>query len=191
MERAPDVAQDRESVTALLVAWRAGDDGARDRLLAIVYDELHRQAERVMRGDAPGHTLQTTALVHEAYLRLVHADVPWEDRAHFYAVAARTMRRILVDHARARRREKRGGGLAEITLEESAVIDPRQPPDLEALDEALERLAAVDERKARAVELHYFGGLSYDETARVLDISPATVHRDLRMAKAWLYQQLR
>lgn len=191
MERAPDVAPDRESVTALLSAWRQGDHVARDRLLAIVYDELHRQARRVMRGDGPGHTLQTTALVHEAYLRLVHADVPWEDRAHFYAVAARTMRRILVDHARSKRREKRGGGIVEVTLEESAVIDPQRPPDLEALDEALERLGEIDERKARAVELHYFGGLSYDETARVLDVSPATVHRDLRMAKAWLYQQLR
>ena len=191
MERAPDVAPDRESVTALLSAWRQGDHVARDRLLAIVYDELHRQARHVMRGDGPGHTLQTTALVHEAYLRLVHADVPWEDRAHFYAVAARTMRRILVDHARSKRREKRGGGIVEVTLEESAVIDPQRPPDLEALDEALERLGEIDERKARAVELHYFGGLSYDETARVLDVSPATVHRDLRMAKAWLYQQLR
>ncbi|HUF28814.1 MAG TPA: sigma-70 family RNA polymerase sigma factor [Gemmatimonadaceae bacterium] len=191
MERAPDLVPDGESVTALLTAWRGGDDSARDRLLIVVYGELHRLAERALRGDRPGHTLQATALIHEAYLRLVDADVPWEHRAHFYAVAARTMRRILVDHARAKRRLKRGGDHVDVTLEESAIIDPERPPDLEALDEALERLAGHDERKARAVELHYFGGLNYDETARVLGISTATVHRDLRMAKAWLYQQLR
>lgn len=179
-----------ESVTALLAKWRAGDESARDRLLASVYAELHRLAERAMHGDRPGHTLQATALVHEAYLRLVDADVPWEDRAHFYAVAARTMRRVLVDHARARARDKRGGDASAITLDEAVALSPARPADLEALDEALGRLAELDARKAKAIELHYFGGLSYEEVARVLQVAPATVHRDLRMARAWLHDTL-
>lgn len=178
-------------MTALLAAWRAGDESARDRLLTGVYDELHRLASRAMDGDRPGHTLQPTALVHEAYLRLAGADVPWEDRAHFYATAARTMRRVLVDHARARGRERRGAGARAVTLEEAIAHAPSRPEELEALDEALERLGALDQRKAKAVELHYFGGLSYDEVARVLGVAPATVHRDLRMARAWLHDALR
>jgi RNA polymerase sigma factor (TIGR02999 family) len=179
------------SLTALLAAWRGGDESARDRLLTTVYDELHRLAARAMQDDRPGHTLQATALVHEAYLRLAGSDVPWEDRAHFYAIAARTMRRVLVDHARSRTRQKRGGAADAITLEEALAISPGRPADVEALDEALERLGALDERKAKAVELHYFGGLSYEEVARTLGVAPATVHRDLRMARAWLHDALK
>ena len=158
--------------------------------MAIVYPQLRAIAQRQLTHESDGHTLQPTALVHEAYLRLIDADIEWEDRKHFFAVAARAMRRVLVDHARARRREKRGGDAVFVTLDDQLAID-HAGVDLIALDEALDRLAEVDERKARAVELHYFGGLSYDETARALDVSPATIDRDLRMAKAWLVQQLR
>jgi RNA polymerase sigma factor (TIGR02999 family) len=181
----------KTTVTGLLRAWRDGDGTAVDRLVPLVYDELHRLADRFMRRERADHTLQATALVNEAFLRLVDADVPWEDRAHFLAVAARTMRRVLVDYARARGRAKRGGEMEKVSLERAAVVDPAHLPDLVELDEALERLAAQDERKARAIELHYFGGLSYEETAKVLDVSPVTVHRDLRLAKAWLYSHLR
>lgn len=174
----------------LLADWRAGDASARDRLVAVVYDELHRLARGMMSRERADHTLQATALVSEAYLQLVRADVPWEDRGHFYAVAARAMRRILVDWARSKGRQKRGGGYARVTLDTSFVGDPERVPDLVALDEALERLAAQDERKARVVELHYFGGLTYDDVAKALGISPATVDRDLRLAKAWLYAEL-
>lgn len=178
-------------VTRLLNEWRAGDSSSSDRLMAVIYPELHAIAHRQLRHERPDHTFQTTALLHEAYLKLVGADIEWTDRKHFYAVAARAMRRVLVDHARARSREKRGGGVQIVTLEDQLALADEADLDLIALDEALQRLAAVDERKARAMELHFFGGLSYDETARALDVSPATVHRDLRMAKAWLHQQLR
>lgn len=178
-------------VSRLLVAWRNGDRDALERLLPLVYDELHGLAARYLRGERPDHTLQTTALLHEAYLRLCGADVAWEGRVHFLAVAAQTMRRILVDHARARSRTKRGGGDGPITLDEALAAGPERPDELLALDEALLRLSALDERKARTVELHYFGGLTYDETAAVLGISPATVDRELRMARAWLYRELR
>lgn len=177
-------------MTSLLAGWREGDAGARDRLVTIVYDELHRLARRTMARERPDHTLQATALVNEAYMQLVRSDVPWEDRGHFYAVAARAMRRILVDWARAKGRQKRGGGYARVTLDDAFVGDPGREPDLVALDAALERLSAQDERKARVVELHYFAGLGYDEVARSLGISPSTVHRDLRLAKAWLYAEL-
>lgn len=172
------------------MAWRAGDTDARDRLVSEVYPELHRLAERRLRSEEPGHTLQATALIHEAFLRLVDADVQWTSRAHFFAVAAQVMRRILVDHAKARRRVKRGGGATRVSLDEGLLVAPEREPDLLALDEALTQLQAQDERKAAAVELHYFGGLTYDEVAEVLGISPATVHRELRMAKAWLYHEL-
>lgn len=177
-------------MTGLLASWRLGDSCARDRLVTVVYDELYRLARRTLRGERADHTLQATALVSEAYLHLVGADVPWEDRAHFYAVAARVMRRILVDYARARGRKKRGGGYARVTLDDAFAAAPERVPDLVALDEALDRLAAHDERKARAIELHYFGGLGYEDVARTLGISSATVHRDLRMARAWLYNEL-
>ena len=159
--------------------------------MAVVYPELRAIAQRQLSGESEGHTLQPTALVHEAYLRLVGAEIAWEDRKHFFAVAARAMRRVLVDHARARRRDKRGGEATFVTLDDQLAFSTDSNIDLLALDEALDRLAAQDERKARAIELHFFGGLSYDETARALDVSPATVDRDLRMAKAWLLQQLR
>jgi RNA polymerase sigma factor (TIGR02999 family) len=178
-------------VTQLLASWRTGDDTALERLVPLVYDELHALAERHFAAERPGHTLQATALVHEAYLRLVDADLTLDDRAHFLALAARTMRRILVDHARGRRRHKRGGGQVAVTLDEAVAGGSEPNEDVVALDEALQRLAAVDERKARVVELHFFGGLNYDETARALDISPATVDRDLRLAKAWLIRELR
>lgn len=180
---------DSADVSRLLEAWRDGDAAALDRLMPLVYDELHALAHRQLQSERDGHTLQTTALLHEAYLRLMGADVPWEGRVHFFAVAARAMRRVLVDHARGARREKRGGGARPVTLDES--LSSGEPPaDLLELDDALERLAAIDERKARAIELHYFAGLGYDEIAQALAISPATVHRDLRMARAWLQREM-
>jgi len=182
---------DHTEVTRLLQRWRSGDRAAFEQLLPLIYDELHTLARRYMQGERTGHTLQTTALIHEAYLRLCGADVAWEGRVHFLAVAAQTMRRVLVDHARAGQRAKRGGGLVPVTLDDALMVSPGRPDDLLALDEALQRLAALDERKAAAVELHYFGGLTYDETASVLDVSAATVDRELRLAKAWLYRELR
>jgi len=178
-------------VSRLLVAWRNGDSGALDRLVPLLYDELRRLARNQMQGERPDHTLQTTALVHEAYLRLCGADVAWEGRVHFLAVAAQVMRRVLVDHARARGRIKRGGGVEPITLDEALTVSPEPSSDLLALDETIERLAALDARKARVIELHYFGGLSYEETAAALEVSAATVDRELRLAKAWLYRELR
>ena len=185
------MSSDHTEVTRLLGQWRQGDAGALQRLLPLIYDELHALARRHMLGERPDHTLQTTALIHEAYLRLCGADVTWEGRVHFLAVAAQTMRRVLVDHARARGREKRGGGAVPVTLDDALVVSPERPDDILALDEALARLSSLDERKAHAVELHYFGGLTYDETAAALGISAATVDRELRMAKAWLYKELR
>jgi RNA polymerase sigma factor (TIGR02999 family) len=178
-------------VTQLLVRWRGGDESAHERLMPLVYDELRRLADRYMRAERPDHTLQATALVHEAYVRLVGVDAAWQDRAHFMSLAATMMRRVLVDHARAGRRQKRGGGAAKVSLDDVALLSPEPSAELLDLDDALTRLAAIDERKARAVELHYFGGLTYEETAEVLGISPATVDRDLRMARAWLYREVR
>jgi RNA polymerase sigma factor (TIGR02999 family) len=178
------------AVSDLLVRWRNGDDTALERLMPLIYDELHLLARRHLRGERANHTLQTTALVHEAYLRLVGSDVEWEGRVHFLAVAAQTMRRVLVDHARSRSRQRRGGGLKLVSIENAQAVAPAPAMDLMVLDEALDRLAAMDGRKARAAELHYFGGLSYDETALALGVSSATVHRELRVAKAWLYREL-
>ncbi len=178
------------TVSALLVQWRGGDESALDRLMPLIYDELHQLARRHLRGERANHTLQTTALVHEAYLRLVGSDVEWEGRVHFLAVAAQTMRRVLVDHARSRSRQRRGGGLKLVSIENAQAVAPAPAMDLIVLDEALDKLAAMDGRKARAAELHYFGGLSYDETALALGVSSATVHRELRVAKAWLYREL-
>jgi RNA polymerase sigma factor (TIGR02999 family) len=176
-------------VSRLLDAWRGGEESALERLMPLVYDELHALAHRHLRGERDGHTLQTTALLHEAYLKLMGADVPWEGRVHFFAVAARAMRRVLVDHARGVRREKRGGGAVAITLDENISSD-EAGADLLDLDDAIERLGALDERKARAIEMHYFGGLEYAEIGEALGISEATVHRDLRMARAWLQREL-
>ena len=176
-------------ITALLKEWRAGDRAALDRLTPVVYDELRRLARRSMAGENKGHTLQPTAVVNEAYLRLVGADVTWRDRVHFFAVAARLLRRILVDHARARSRVKRSGG-ARVPLDESSLFTPAPGREMVALDEALNELATHDARKAQVVELHFFGGLTYDEIAEAVGISAATVDRDLRLAKAWLQRHM-
>jgi RNA polymerase sigma factor (TIGR02999 family) len=182
-------------VTGLLLAWGAGDEGARDALLAAVYAELHRQARRAMRRESAGHTLQPTALVHEAYLRLVdQRRAHWESRTQFFAVAAQVMRRVLVDYARARRRAKRGGGAAALSLTGAdAVGDPSAAPpgvDALALDDALTRLAALDAPKARLVELRFFAGLSVPEAAAALGVSPATAGREWAVARAWLRREL-
>ena len=176
--------------TELLSAWSRGDQAARDRLVSLLYDELRRIAHAHMRGEREGHIFQTTALVHEAYLRLVgiHA-LQWRDRAHFIAIAATTMRRILVDEARSRRRDKRGGGITLTSIDDS-IEAPVPDVDVLALDTALERLAALDARQARVVELRFFTGLSVEETAAVLDMSPASVKRDWATAKLWLYHEL-
>ena len=180
-------------VTGLLLAWRRGDQAAAERLLPAIYDELHRQAERAMRRETESHTLQPTALVHEAYLRLIdQRRVEWRSRAHFFAIASQSMRRILVDHARGRLTAKRGKGTRHLTLE-SAHASPDQDDgeiDVLALHEALERLAALDAEQARLVELRYFGGLNIEETAEALGVSPATVKREWASARAWLRREL-
>ena len=180
-------------VTQLLVAWRQGDPSALETLLPVVYGQLRRLAHARMRAESPGPpTLQTTALVHEAYIRLVNCDnVPWQDRAHFYAICGRLMRRILVERARARRRLKRGGNDRRVTLSEEAGQVPARGEELLAVDEALERLSKVEPRRARVVELRYFAGLTVEETAAVLGTSAETVMRDWRVAKLWLFHELR
>ena len=177
-------------VTTLLRAWRAGDRAAFDQLVPIVYEELRRLAARNLRGERAGHTFRPTDLVSEAYLRLAGADLPeWKDRVHFFAVAARNMRQILVDHARRRSAHKRGNGARAITFEEMhGGID--RPDELVALDDALSALALVDERKARAVELHYFGGLTQADIAELLGVHVNTVARDLKLAEAWIHRSL-
>jgi RNA polymerase sigma factor (TIGR02999 family) len=178
-------------VTALLRAWRQGDHDAFGRLTPLVYDELRRRARHYLRGERPNHTLQPTALVNEVYLRMVKIDqVDWHDRAHFFAVAARQMRRLLVDSARARLYQKRGGGAFNVTFDEALVPSDRSP-DLVALNDALDALGVQDERKARVVELRFFGGLTNEEIAAALDISTDTVTRDWQMAKLWLRRELR
>jgi len=175
----------------LLVAWGHGDEAALEQLMPLVYDELRRIAGRYMKGERPGHTLQATALVNEAYLRLVEIRrVQWQNRAQFFGIAARSMRRILVDAARARRSQKRGGGVHEITLDEALVVAEEPAPALVALDDALDALKALDARKERVVELRYFGGLTVAETAEVLQVSPETVMRDWDFAKAWLSREM-
>ncbi len=175
-------------VSELLLTWRQGDRGALDRLIPLVHNELRQLAEQCMRGERPGHTLQPTALVHEAYLRLIGKDIAWQDRAHFFAVAATTMRRVLVDHARAKGRAKRAG--RPVSLEDSLLVSPDRSNDLLVVDDALDQLTEKDARAARVVELHYFGGLTYEETAEAIGVSAATVDRDLRFARAWLHRQL-
>lgn len=178
-------------VTQLLLAWSAGDSAALDRLVPLVYAELHRLAKSYLRQERAGHTLQTTALIHEAYLRLIDANqVQWQNRAHFFGVAARVMRQILVAFARARGSQKRGGGAQQVSLDEALVLDAGLDEDLVALDEALEALAQFDARKAQVVELRFFGGLTEDEIAVALNISPETVRRDWRLAKSWLRMKL-
>src|SRR5438445_8283061 len=177
-------------LSTLLRAWSGGDQSALDRLTPIVYDELRGLARRYMKRERPGHSLQTTALVNEAYMRLVdYKRMQWQNRAHFFAVSAQLMRRILVEHAR-RHNLKRGGGVPHVSLEEAAVVGGDRTADLVALDEAMSALARFDARKMQVVEMRFFGGLSVEETAEVLKVSPVTVMRDWSTAKAWLYREL-
>lgn len=177
-------------VSSLLLAWSEGDQKALEKLTPIVYQELHRLAGYYMRGERSGHSLQTTALVNEAYVRLTdYKRMKWQSRAHFFAVSAQLMRRILVDHAR-RRNLKRGGGIPHVSLDDTALVGGGRDEDLVALDDALEALGQVDSRKAQVVELRFFGGLSVEETAEVLRISSVTVMRDWSTARAWLYREL-
>ena len=179
-----------EDISTLLRAWSDGDQSALERLTPVVYDELHRLARRYMKGERSGHSLQTTALVNEAYMRLVDYErMQWQNRAHFFAVSAQVMRRILVDHAR-RHNLKRGGGVRHVALEEAAAVGGDQGPDLVALDDAMNTLARIDPRKVQVVEMRFFGGLSVEETAEVLKVSTVTVKRDWRAARAWLYREL-
>jgi RNA polymerase sigma factor (TIGR02999 family) len=178
-------------ITQLLLAWSNGDQTALNQLMPLVYQELHRLARHYMRREQVGHTLQTTAVIHEAYLRLVdQRKVRWQNRSHFYAICAQAMRRILVDHAKGQHRAKRGGGAAQVSLEEVANLAQDRATDLVAVDEMLQQLQVFDSRKSQVVELRFFGGLSVDETAEVLKIAPITVMREWKLAKAWLYREL-
>jgi RNA polymerase sigma factor (TIGR02999 family) len=187
----PEMPTDPENITDLLVSYGRGDKESLDKLMPVVYDELRRQAARYLRREQPGHTLQTTALIHEAYVRLVdQRNVQWQNRAHFFGIAAQMMRRILVDHARTKKRAKRGGSDIKVSLDDATVAVKGQDLDVVALDEALERMAEIDEQQSRVVELRFFSGLTVEETAEVMGISPATVKRDWSMAKAWLHREL-
>jgi RNA polymerase sigma-70 factor (ECF subfamily) len=178
-------------VTSLLLAWSNGDRAALDKLIPLVHDELHRLAHHYMRQERAGHTLQTTALANEAYVRLIdQRSVRWESRAHFLAIAAQLMRRILVDYARSRCYAKRGGEARQVSFDESAIVSPQRGSDLVAVDDALTELAARDSRKSQIVELRFFGGLNIEETAEVMGVSASTVQREWRRAKAWLYQAI-
>ena len=178
-------------VTELLLQWRRGDKSALDRLLPMVYSELRQIARRHLRRERVGHTLQPTALVHEAYVQLAGKDNPqWRDRIHFYAVASQLMRRVLVDHARRRNADKRGGGAIKVTLDEARDSAEEKATDLIALDDALQDLEKMDERKSKIIELRFFGGLDLDETAEVLGVSVSTVVKEAKVARAWLFEQL-
>ena len=180
-----------QNITKLLVDWRNGDQEALDQLMPLVYEELRRMANHYMRNERKGHTLQTSALVNEAYLRLVdHENIDWQNRSHFFGLAAQAMRRILVDHARSRNYQKRGGNAERVSLDEAANFAEERATELIALDEALQELAKLDPRKSRIVEMRYFGGLTGEETAEALGISTATVARDWETAKAWLLREL-
>lgn len=178
-------------VTQLLLAWRNGDEQAFDKLLPLVHDELRRLAGHYMRRERPGHTLQTSALVNEVYLRLVgHGEIAWQNRAHFFGIAAQAMRQVLVDYARRRNFQKRGGQAEHVSLDEAATLAAGRAAEVVALDEALQSLARFDQRKSRVVELRYFGGLSVEETAEVLGVSVPTVMRDWNAAKLWLRREM-
>lgn len=184
--------ENQQQITDRLIAWNSGDTAALDDVMHAVYKELRRMADRYLRLEHPGHSLQPTALVHEAYLRLIdQTQVSWQNRAHFFGVAAQMMRRILVDHARTKQRDKRGGAAGTLSLDEVIDVGRSRGADLVSLDEALESLAGIDPRKSRVVEMRFFGGLSVDETAEVLNVSPQTVMRDWKLAKAWLYKELK
>ncbi|MEN3333383.1 MAG: hypothetical protein V7641_2748 [Blastocatellia bacterium] len=181
-----------KEITQLLRAWSKGDQSALDQLTPLVHAELHNLARRYLSKEMPGHTLQATALVNEAYMRLIDwQNVEWQNRAHFFGVSAQLMRHILVDYARSRRSHKRGGGAIEVSLDQAAVISSERAADFVALDDALNSLAAFDARKSRIVELRFFGGLSIEETAEVMQISPTTVKREWSLAQAWLYRELK
>jgi RNA polymerase sigma factor (TIGR02999 family) len=181
-----------QQITERLSAWASGDAAALDDVIRAVYQELRRMAGHYLRMENPGNSLQPTALVHEAYMRLVdQTRVSWQNRSHFFGVAAQMMRRILVDHARTKHRDKRGGTATKLPLDEALDLSQARAGDLVALDDALESLAEIDERKSRVVELRFFGGLSVEETAEVLGVSPQTVLRDWKLAKAWLYQKIK
>lgn len=183
--------ESRDEITQLLRAWSGGNEGALDRLAPLIYDELHRRAHHYMAGERSGHSLQTTALVNEAFLRLVDArDIDWQDRAHFFAIAARQMRRILVDYARSRKSAKRGGEWNQVVFDEALEASPPPRVDFIALDAALSALKTIDERKSRVVELRFFAGLDVEETAKLLQVSVQTVKRDWRLAKAWLLKEM-
>ncbi len=180
-----------QDVTHLLIQWSKGDSAALEALVPLVYDELRRLAQLYLSREKPGHTLSSTALVHEAYLRLVkQKDVTWQNRAHFFGVAARMMRRILVDHARRQRYAKRGGGALTLSLDEALAPAPQREVSLVALDDALDTLAKLDERQSRMVELRFFGGLSIEETSEVLGVSAPTVKREWASARAWLFREI-
>jgi len=180
-----------QEITQLLLSWSKGDQAALEQLIPLVYPELKRLARRYMLRENPGHTLQTSALINEAYLRLVdRQNAEWQDRAHFFAVAAQIMRHILVDHARKYRYEKRGGGKRHVPLDEGAIVREERAGELVALDDALTRLAAIDPRKSQIVELRFFGGLTVEETAEVMKLAPITIMREWRGAKAWLWRDL-
>jgi RNA polymerase sigma factor (TIGR02999 family) len=180
-----------KQITQLLVLWHEGEHEALDQLIPIVYAELHRMAERYMRRERPNHTLQASALIHEAYVRLVdQREAPWQSRSQFFALAARLMRRILVDHARSKGYVKRGANARQVTLNEGAATSGRRPADVLALDDALKELEAVDPRRSQVVEMRFFGGFSLQETAEALDISVPTVEREWRAARAWLHKAM-
>ena len=186
-----DNASPSPQVTQLLVAWGNGDELARDQLMSVVYEELHRLAHRYMKRESPGHTLQTSALVNEAFVRLVdQKNVRWQNRAHFFGIAAQMMRRILVDYARGRNYAKRGGGAQQISLDEGLTVSEGRSAEVVGVHEALEQLAEFDPRKSQIVELRFFGGLSIEETAGVLGVSPGTVMRDWTLAKVWLRREI-
>lgn len=179
-----------QNITRLLEEWRGGDERALSELMPLVYAELHSVASRHMSRESPGHTLETTALVHEAYLRMIGTDVSWQNRIHFFAIAARMIRRVLVDHAKTKRRAKRGSGAIRVTLDRAAVVSPADADFLEVND-ALTRLAALDTRKAEIIEFLFFGGLTQQEAAEALGMSLRTLERELKLAKAWLYRELK
>lgn len=184
------MAPEQQLVTQLLHQWQGGNKEALDQLMPLVYDQLRKLASRCLYAERPEHTLRATALVNEAYLRLVDSNSAFNDRVHFYAVAAKMLRHILVDHAKAQNRQKRGGGAERLPIEEAILVGPAPTPGIVELDDALNLLAVNDKRKSEIVEMIFFGGLTYEEVAAALDVSAATVHRELKMAKAWLHREL-